>query len=420
MTHHATTPATPLEDTHDFAVHYLRQWVTAPHDSGHPCDPGIPLLAHLVTDTQTAINAITTWARTAGRGPSHPALYDGGLAGTLIGLHLGARLHPVLHPAANRLAAHLRQHPPRYRTHTVTFPDYDLISGPAGTLLALCATDPTETADPNGTAQGADAVGAFETAGAAQPPPRALAAHLALLCDDEELPRLRTGHYAGHPHLAWVNGRINTGMGHGVAGVVTALTTALRHTHPDQDPDLVDSLTAALGRATRWLIRQAYDDERGIRTWPAAGLDHPPNPKAHPRQAWCYGTPGIAWALWDAADALGDTATADWAAAAFTTLAEHYDETFHLYGDTPQDRLGLCHGAAGVLAVTDAFDHHAELPAATPLKHRLVHHLTHHLASHPLSAWPTDLLNGLPGTLAALLTATRKTPRAWLACLGLR
>ncbi|MCE0444796.1 hypothetical protein LT493_04370 [Streptomyces tricolor] len=50
--------------------------------------------------------------------------------------------------------------------------------------------------------------------------------------------------------------------------------------------------------------------------------------------------------MWDAADALGDTATADWAAAAFTTLAEHYDETFHLYGDTPQDRLGLCHGAA--------------------------------------------------------------------------
>ncbi|MEU6594468.1 lanthionine synthetase LanC family protein [Streptomyces sp. NPDC046881] len=410
---HTTPPPAPLPgDVHDIAVRYLRQWATAPGPGGHRCDPGIPVLAHLVADDRAAPAAVAVWSRTAGRGPSLPSLYDGGLAGTLVGLHLGARLHPGLRPAADRLAAHLRTRPPRCRTHHVTFPDYDLISGPAGTLLALCATEPgepDEATEPSETG---------EPDGPGGPGGRGLAAHLALLCDEEDLGRLRTGHYAHHPHLAWVHGRINTGMGHGVAGLTTALTAALRRT--PADTGLAGSLATALGRATRWLVRHAYDDDRGIRTWPAAGPGSPPAPAAHPRQAWCYGTPGITWALWDAADALGDTMTADWATAAFTTLAEHYDETFHLYGDSPGDRLGLCHGAAGVLAVADAFDRHARLPAAAILRDRLTHHLTDRLAPPWPAGWGADLLTGLPGVLAALLTTTRPAPRTWLLCLGLR
>ncbi|MFH9403751.1 lanthionine synthetase LanC family protein [Streptomyces sp. NPDC017638] len=391
---HDTAPpaASPDEDVHGLAVRYLLEWAAAPERGGHRCDPGIPVLAHLVADERAAPAAVAVWSRTAGRGPSHPALYDGGLAGTLVGLRLGARVLPGLGAAADRLGAHLARRPARYRTHEVAFVDYDLISGPSGLLLALCATEPERSV------------------------PRPLAAHLALLCDEEELGRLRAGQYADHPLLAWMQGRVNTGMGHGVAGLVAALTAALRRSAADPAADLA----GALGRATRWLVRQAYDDERGIRTWPGAGLARPPSPEANPRQAWCYGTPGVAWALWDAADALGDSAAADWAATAFTTLAEHYDETFHLFGDAPGDRLGLCHGAAGVLAVADAFDRHARLPAAGTLKDRLVGHLTARLAAHPLAAWPADLLTGLPGALAALLTAVHGAPRGWLPCLGLR
>ncbi|MFF9022071.1 lanthionine synthetase LanC family protein [Streptomyces eurythermus] len=395
MPHDTAVPAAPPdEDVHGLAVRYLLEWAEAPDRGGHRCDPGIPVLAHLVADDRAAPAAVAVWSRTAGRGPSHPALYDGGLAGTLVGLRLGARVHPGLGAAADRLGAHLAGRPPGYRTREVAFPDYDLISGPSGLLLALCATEPE------------------------LPVPRPLAAHLALLCDEAELGRLRAGQYTDHPLLGWMQGRVNTGMGHGVAGLVTALTTALRRAGPD--PDLAGDLAEALGRATRWLVRQAYDDERGIRTWPGAGLAGPPSPEANPRQAWCYGTPGVAWALWDAADALGDRAAADWAATAFTTLAEHYDETFHLFGDAPGDRLGLCHGAAGVLAVADAFDRHARLPAASALKDLLVGHLTARLPARPLAEWPADLLTGLPGALAALLTAAHGAPRGWLPCLGLR
>ncbi|MDN3258675.1 lanthionine synthetase LanC family protein [Streptomyces sp. CSDS2] len=396
MPHDPAAPtAPPGEDVHGLAVRCLLEWAEAPDRGGHRCDPGIPVLAHLVADDRAAPAAVAVWSRTAGRGPSHPALYDGGLAGTFVGLRLGARVLPGLGAAADRLGAHLAGRPLRYRTREVAFPDYDLISGPSGLLLALYASSRPEL-----------------------PVPRPLAAHLALLCDEEGLGRLRAGQYTDHSLLAWMQGRVNTGMGHGVAGLVTALTTALRRTGPD--PDLAGDLAGALRRATRWLVGQAYDDERGIRTWPGAGLAEPPSREANPRQAWCYGTPGVAWALWDAADALGDEAAADWAATAFTTLAEHYDETFHLFGDTPGDRLGLCHGAAGVLAVADAFDRHARLPAANALKDRLVGHLTSRLADRPLAEWPADLLTGLPGVLAALLTAVHGAPRGWLPCLGLR
>ncbi|MFB7597821.1 lanthionine synthetase LanC family protein [Streptomyces sp. NPDC056160] len=390
MASETAAPATARDEVHAFAVRYLKEWTAAPRPARHPCDPGIPVLADLVADRDTARAAVAVWARAAGRGPAHPALHDGGLAGTLAGLRLGERLHPPLRRAGDRLAAHLARRLPKYRTHGVAFPDYDLISGPAGTLLALCTGRP----DP------ADL--------------RPLTAHLALLCDEPELPRLRTGQYARHPYLSWVQGRINTGMGHGVAGVVTALTAALRRAGPDP------ALTTALTHATGWLVRQAYDDDRAVRTWPGAGLDRPPPVAAQPRQAWCYGAPGVAWALWDAGDALGDAAIADWAAAAFRMLAEHYDETFHLFGDTAADRLGLCHGAAGVLCVADALRRHARLPAAAALADRLVHHLTTRLPEQPPAHWSTDLLNGLPGVLSALLTATAPAPRAWLPCLGLR
>jgi hypothetical protein len=72
--------------------------------------------------------------------------------------------------------------------------------------------------------------------------------------------------------------------------------------------------------------------------------------------------------------------------------AAHDDEDFHLFGHTPGDSLGLCHGAAGVLALAaDALDRPP----------------------------PTCPAAGAPGALSALLTAGG-APRDWLPCLGLR
>ncbi|OIJ99413.1 hypothetical protein BIV25_10435 [Streptomyces sp. MUSC 14] len=219
----------------------------------------------------TASRAVAVWARTAGQRPGHRGLYDGGLAGTLVGLRLGARLHPRLHVAADRLRDQLVRtaRTRAWRREQVSFLDHDLITGPSGILLAPAPAGLEPFAD-----------------------------HVAGLCAADELPRLCTAGHAGHPQLAWLDGRVDTGMGHGVAGGVAARTAAVRHLGPRPE------LNRALRRAACWLTRRSFVHARSVRTWDGAGLDGPPPAGARARQAWCYGTPGVSWALWDAADAL--------------------------------------------------------------------------------------------------------------------
>lgn len=384
-------------------------------DSGHgpqpePGDPGVPVLCAVLASAtsdpkahETAARASAVWARSAGRGLGHPGLYDGGLAGTLVGLRMCARIHPALGPVARQLAARLsgrvaeaRPRPPAPAPPGVTFPDYDLVLGPSGTLLALCAgQDP----DPGQLAP--------------------LITRLVRLSAGEGLPGLRAA-YAGHPHLNWLDGCVNTGMAHGVAGVAAALTAAVRR--PALAPGSTGNAEGALRTLSAWLTREALADARGVVTWDGAGADGRLTvPGARARQAWCYGTPGVSWALWDAADALGDRAGATFAAEAFTSLAERYDTEFHLIGKDPADRLGLCHGASGVLAVADAFHRHAGLPAATALRTRLLTYLSARLTDlEALAEDRTSLLIGATGAVSALLTTGADGDRDWLACLGLR
>ncbi|MCK7626061.1 subtilin biosynthesis protein spaC [Streptomyces sp. RS10V-4] len=404
------------------AVELLDRWTErsgtarAPDPAaGHPSDPGVPVLARLVAERgdpaarATAVRATAQWARTAGRGRSHPGLYDGGLAGTLVGLRQAAALHPQLHRVADRLAGRLHERTLAGTADTVpgavTFRDYDLILGPAGTLLALSTAAPDDLGDPDGPGgPGPSRARALER----------LARPLAALCEAPDLGGLRT-HYPGHPQLGWLHGRVNTGMGHGVAGVLTALAAAVR-----RSPGGAPEAAGALGRASGWLRRQAFTDARSIRSWDGAGpaAASPEGPRR--RQAWCYGAPGVSWALWEAADACRDEAARRFATDAFTSLAAGYHEEFHLFGDHPGDRLGLCHGAAGVLAVADALYRHAGLPAAGVLRARLLDHLDRRRDEiRALGAERTALLGGAAGTLSAVLTATGGD-RGWLPCLGLR
>lgn len=74
-----------------------------------------------------------------------------------------------------------------------------------------------------------------------------------------------------------------------------------------------------------------------------------------------------------------------------------------------------------MLAVADAFHRWAGLPAAAALATRLTEHLTTRLPTALAPGRPaTALLDGAPGALSALLTATHDTSRDWLPCLGLR
>ncbi|QFZ20218.1 lanthionine synthetase LanC family protein [Saccharothrix syringae] len=369
MVHTAHRDPTLDELTH----HVLREWA----ERGDPTpDPGPVVLAStLPPDDPTAALAARTWLN----GLRHtanprPGLF-GGLAGHLAGLRLLAAHHPALHRLATPIAGALRRTRPRGTGFG--FPDYDLVSGPAGVLLAHCApaADPDELA-PH-------------------------AAHLAELCA-RGAEGLRCTAYEHHDKLAWMQGRINLGLAHGVPGVAVALAAAVRA--GTGQPAAV----AALRALGRWLADQAHH-ERGAITWSAADGTPP-----RTRRAWCYGVPGVAWALWETGTALGDPDLTALAAAAVSS-----PDDFHFTGDTPGDRLAVCHGAAGVLAVFDAFTR-AGLPGTAAAVHRLLDHLRRHQDEvAELARTDMTLLNGAAGVLAAARTASG-APRGWLPLLGLR
>jgi hypothetical protein len=100
---------------------------------------------------------------------------------------------------------------------------------------------------------------------------------------------------------------------------------------------LADELRPLLKETSEWLLTQrlAKDEDAWFR---CASDDHP----APARTAWCYGDPGVAWALMLAARSLDDRALAREALAIASRAAERALER------TGVVDAGLCHGAAGL------------------------------------------------------------------------
>jgi hypothetical protein len=97
---------------------------------------------------------------------------------------------------------------------------------------------------------------------------------------------------------------------------------------------------------------------------------------------------------------------------AVDTLCAAYDPDHHL----DHDPLAVCHGAAGVLLVADAFARHAGSSPAAALRAELTRYLTARLDE--VTRLDATLLSGAAGVLAALLT-TAGGDRGWLPCLAL-
>jgi hypothetical protein len=212
----------------------------------------------------------------------------------------------------------------------------------------------------------------------------------------------RIGAYAGHPVVGWAQGGVVTGLAHGVAGPVAALSAALPHL-PEHG--------AVVHDLASWLAAQRYTDDRGVVSWPGR-VPAPGHGRAARRQGWCYGTPGVAWALWAAGHALVHSGLCAAAVEAVDTLCAAYDPTYHL----DHDPLAVCHGAAGVLLVADAFARHAGSAAAATLRDTLTGYLTDRIDE--VVRLDTTLLSGAPGVLAALLTSAGGD-RGWLPCLAM-
>ena len=138
--------------------------------------------------------------------------------------------------------------------------------------------------------------------------------------------------------------RIDAGLSHGVAGPLALLTMAAR------EGIEVAGQREAVAELGGWLVARASADAAGPRwpSWLALADDGvcAEQPGLDPRPAWCYGSGGIAWALWNAGDCLQE---AGWRAAALDGLERALDL------DPAERRLPsptLCHGVAGTLQIT--------------------------------------------------------------------
>jgi len=270
--------------------------------------------------------------------------------------------------------------------------DYDLVFGPAGLMLVLCAD---ADADPSALAP--------------------LASHLIALLASREMESFRLPDSIRDERRRWNARHINLGLAHGVPGPIAALTAYIRRGGAFAEP-----AARAIAQAGTWLIEQAHEDELGLLTWGPRRPDGSGGPlKASRREAWCYGAPATAWVLWDAGQAVSDERLRSAGAEAFERYEKAFDPEFHLTGD-PREQLAVCHGAAGILQIADGFERHCGLTAAARLAARLEEYLHARLAEVTrIAASDSSLQSGAMGILATLLTRAGGD-RRWLPLLALR
>lgn len=155
------------------------------------------------------------------------------------------------------------------------------------------------------------------------------------------------------------SGTAATGMAHGIAGPLAFLALAsIAGYTVDQQPE-------AIGEAASWLLH-----------WRTPALDWPPHitgteldsgtatPAPGRRDAWCYGTPGIARAIILAGQALGSPALTQAAREAARALENRPDSRWDVDGPT------LCHGYAGVLQSTGSWKATSAITRLFSARHR--------------------------------------------------
>lgn len=226
---------------------------------------------------------------------------------------------------------------------------------------------------------------------------------------------------SGRPDERFPGGHANTGMAHGIGGVLALLALAARKgTVTDGQREALRSVLAWLGR---W-----QEEDRGP-TWPywitrselRTGRRAPSRPR---RPSWCYGTAGLARAQQLAALATGDT---DRRITAENALIAALTDPDQLRATTD---TGLCHGFAGLahIAVRTAEDAH---PSTVGQLRDVIPRLLAGIRpmdtdfERTASAFVSTagagpgLLDGASGTALALLAADTAVPprSAWDSCL---
>ncbi|MGZ4434399.1 MAG: lanthionine synthetase C family protein, partial [Trebonia sp.] len=166
---------------------------------------------------------------------------------------------------------------------------------------------------------------------------------------------------------AYPGGHHNCGLAHGVPGPLALLSIAMIEAVPEELGGLVDGprIRAAIAVTAHWLADHRTADAWGP-TWPNAVPLADAGDRAAPaggyqgsgssRATWCYGSPGVARALWLAGSATEDD---ELRALALTAMRAALARPAEVRGITSPT---LCHGTAGLLQIAHRFAEDTGLP----------------------------------------------------------
>lgn len=215
-----------------------------------------------------------------------------------------------------------------------------------------------------------------------------------------------------HPY-----GNLNCGLAHGIPGPLALM--ALAHLEGVTVPGLAE----AIGRVADWLVEHRADDAWGI-NWPTAvaltadGRPQPAEASEPSRSAWCYGSPGVARALWLAGAALGDVGLRDLAVEAMAAV---------LARPVPARRIDsptFCHGVSGLLQIALCFARDTGLRLFTDAAEALTDQLLGTYEPDRILGFYSlepagnrvdqpGLLDGAPGVVLTLLAAATAVDPSW-------
>lgn len=150
---------------------------------------------------------------------------------------------------------------------------------------------------------------------------------------------LNSNHGSNHPR-----GNFNLGLAHGVTGALAFLAIALLRGVE------VKGQREAIQNIASWLCEKSFLEQNTIQ-WPSLitweeEVEKMPPMKLPCKDAWCYGSPGIARSLFLAGNALQNEQLKSFAAKAFRDVFFRPQSDWGLPGPM------LCHGIAGLLLIS--------------------------------------------------------------------
>lgn len=209
-------------------------------------------------------------------------------------------------------------------------------------------------------------------------------------------PGWRVWHRPDDPQIAGLH--VNNALAHGIAGPLAVLSLALIRGHqvPGHEPAIrriLDHLDAA---------RRTSDAGEWWARWDGDGCGRPPQP------SWCYGTPGMVRAQQLAGIGLGDQARKR---DAERVLLDCLHDDAQIAALT---ELGVCHGVAGLVRVTERVADDADEPG--PLRARAALLRSRLIGGDTTTTDAAGLLTGGPGVQ---LVTENDTQSRWDVCLAL-